>query len=126
MPEHALPPARHEHQDVSFRPLLAGAVLLAAALLVVLAVTGVVFPVHRLDQPIRRQLPTAATPRLQPDDRAEMPAFYAQEMQRLHSAGWVDRQNGIVHIPIDQAMQDIAQRGIPGWPTGSPAATNSP
>jgi hypothetical protein len=31
--------------------------------------------------------------------------LHAHEQQLLNSYGWVDRQKGIVHIPIDQAME---------------------
>lgn len=31
--------------------------------------------------------------------------------RRLGGAGWVDRDAGVVHIPIEQAMDLIAQRG---------------
>ena len=37
-------------------------------------------------------------------------AWRAQAEQRLRSTGWVDRQKGIVHIPIDRAM-DLVERG---------------
>ena len=31
--------------------------------------------------------------------------------RRLESAGWVDRDAGVVRIPIEQAMDIVAQRG---------------
>ena len=37
----------------------------------------------------------------------------ATEDTDLTSYGWVDRKNGVVHIPIDQAMDLILQRGLP-------------
>jgi hypothetical protein len=45
-----------------------------------------------------------------------MAKFYAQEMSRLNSTGWVDKQRGIAHIPIADAMRLTAQQGIPDWP----------
>lgn len=33
--------------------------------------------------------------------------------QRLHSYGWVDQQAGVVHIPIERAMELLAERGLP-------------
>ncbi len=35
----------------------------------------------------------------------------AEARKRLESAGWVDRERGVVHVPIDQAMEIIARRG---------------
>lgn len=43
-------------------------------------------------------------------------AFAQQERQwerRLNSAGWVDRDESIVHIPIEQAMTLLVERGLP-------------
>jgi hypothetical protein len=37
-------------------------------------------------------------------------------MQQLDSAGWVDRTKNVVHMPIDDAMRRIAERGIADWP----------
>jgi hypothetical protein len=36
--------------------------------------------------------------------------------ERLRSYGWVDRQKGVVHVPIDRAMELVAQgvRPAPG------------
>ena len=39
-----------------------------------------------------------------------------QEEQTLHSYGWVDQQAGVVRIPIDRAMELLAQRGLPTRP----------
>ena len=39
-----------------------------------------------------------------------------QEEQTLHSYGWVDQPAGVVRIPIDRAMELLAQRGLPTRP----------
>ena len=36
----------------------------------------------------------------------------AAEDQMLTSYGWVDPQNGVVRIPIDRAIDLLAQRGL--------------
>jgi hypothetical protein len=36
--------------------------------------------------------------------------------QRLTNYGWVDRNAGKVHIPIDRAIDLLAQRGLPTRP----------
>ena len=33
-----------------------------------------------------------------------------------NGTGWIDKAHGIVHIPIADAMRQVAQEGIPGWP----------
>jgi hypothetical protein len=36
-----------------------------------------------------------------------------QVMQHLSTYGWVDRQNGTARIPIERAMDIIAEQGLP-------------
>jgi hypothetical protein len=55
-------------------------------------------------------------PRLETDERTEINGFRLEEEQRLYSYGWVDKNAGIVHIPIERAMQIIAQQGLPTRP----------
>jgi len=61
-------------------------------------------------------LPTVPAPVLQISPRADMARFRAAEEAEMTSYGWVDRDKGIVRIPIDQAMAKVAHEGIPGWP----------
>lgn len=39
-----------------------------------------------------------------------------EKEQRLHSYGWVDRNGGVAHIPIEDAMELLASRGAGGRP----------
>jgi len=55
-------------------------------------------------------------PRLEKNERIEINDFRLQEEQRLNSYGWVDEKGGVVHIPIDRAMQLLAQQGLPTTP----------
>ncbi len=55
-------------------------------------------------------------PRLQTDDAADLRRFRAEEERRLNGYYWVDKQNGVVHIPIGEAMQKLAHSGIDGFP----------
>jgi hypothetical protein len=48
-----------------------------------------------------------------------------QQDKTLASYDWVDQKNGLVRIPIDRAMDLLAQRGLPVRPEG-PAATSPP
>ncbi|HEY5895371.1 MAG TPA: hypothetical protein VIT91_19285 [Chthoniobacterales bacterium] len=61
-------------------------------------------------------------PRLQADPRAEMQEYRARQEALLKGYGWVDRERGIVRMPIDQAMDVIAERGVhptKTWPNGA-------
>jgi hypothetical protein len=35
-----------------------------------------------------------------------------RDLKRLSTYGWVDRSRGVVHIPIDRAMQLVAREGL--------------
>ena len=67
-------------------------------------------------------------PRLEDNERTEInDTRYAEEV-RLNSSGWVDQSAGVAHIPITQAMQLIAQRGLPTTPqagTAPPSIVNT-
>lgn len=58
----------------------------------------------------------SAKPELQINPAADLAAHRAAEQRELTSYGWVDQQNGVVRIPIDRAMHDIAASGIKDWP----------
>ena len=111
-----LPPARYERSDVTARMMAAGfgGVLLTLALTLGFAMW--LFPHAVVDRRIAAPLPSYPTPRLQEDPAKDMQHFYAAEMARLNSTGWVDQGHGIAHIPIDQAMRIVARQGIPDWP----------
>jgi hypothetical protein len=55
-------------------------------------------------------------PRLETNEPMEINDFRVQEEKTLHSYGWVDQQAGVVRIPIDRAMELVAQRGLPTRP----------
>ena len=55
-------------------------------------------------------------PRLEEDERTELDGFRYGEEERLHSYGWVDEKAQVTHIPIEQAMEMIVQRGLPITP----------
>jgi hypothetical protein len=51
-------------------------------------------------------------PRLQIDPAADLAAYRAAEERQLTGYGWVDKQRGIVRLPIGEAMRDVAAAGI--------------
>jgi hypothetical protein len=59
-------------------------------------------------------------PRLQVDPAEDLARFRADVEKRLNSYYWIDKKNGIVHIPIAQAMKEIAAKGLAGFPKASP------
>ena len=55
-------------------------------------------------------------PRLQVTPELELGAFRAQEDAILESYAWVDKERGIVRIPVAEAMRLVAERGLPTFP----------
>jgi hypothetical protein len=112
-----LPPAAHDGDDVSPRFMLLFLGGIGTVLLLLLGLVWWLFPGTPHEQALSGRLPAFPQPQLQTDDRNDMTAFLHAEMQYLNGTGWVDQARGQVHIPIDQAMQDVARDGIPDWPT---------
>jgi hypothetical protein len=117
MAEPNLPPARFEPQDVTFRFLLFGVAGVLGLVLFCALLAMWLYPSAVQDRRFTSELPAYPAPRLQSDTQRDLKQFQAEELARLNSAGWVDRDQGIVHIPIDDAMRRIAQQGIPDWPS---------
>lgn len=68
------------------------------------------------------------SPRLQVDPNQDLQSIRATQQTQLHSYGWVDKNGGVAHISIDDAMRILAQRGLPTLvptSTGSPATTSA-
>jgi hypothetical protein len=63
-------------------------------------------------------------PRLEMDERTQLNSIRLAEEQKLNSYDWVDQKAGTVRIPIERAMDLLAQRGLPVRPqeTGGKAA----
>lgn len=55
-------------------------------------------------------------PRLQAQPRLDLRAMHEGEDQILHSYAWLDPDHSIVRIPIDQAINILAAKGLPSKP----------
>jgi hypothetical protein len=69
---------------------------------------------------VPRQDPWKATPVV---DMVELKKHYDEE---LHSYGWVDKNRGIVRIPIDVAKEKLLQKGLPVGSAPAPAVAATP
>jgi hypothetical protein len=58
-------------------------------------------------------------PRLEENERTELREFVEDQDQKLATYNWVDKDKGIVQIPIDRAMDLTVQRGLPVRPQGA-------
>jgi len=120
MSEKELSPARHEPTDVGESYAWITVVLLVVTVLILSAIVLVLYPRSTSYRMLQLPLPTFPQPELQASPREDMARFYAEEMRRLNGTGWIDKQRGIVHIPIADAMRLTAQQGIQGWPSPPP------
>jgi hypothetical protein len=53
------------------------------------------------------------SPQLEIDERGQLDKILTDESQMLATYDWVDQKAGTVRIPIDRAIELIAQRGLP-------------
>lgn len=115
-----LPRARHEPDDVTtrFGVLWFGGIAIALGIVIGIAIA--LFP-GTLSERLIGTLPNFPAPTLQSSPRADTAQFRREQMERLNSIGWIDRDKGVVHIPIADAMHKVVQIGIPGWPTPNEA-----
>ena len=65
---------------------------------------------------LAREREATPQPRLQVDAHNELREMRAGEDTVLNSYGWVDRDAGIVRIPVDRAMEVLAAKGLPVRP----------
>jgi hypothetical protein len=135
-------PATNGHADYERRDIGVGGVLyfllgLAVFLLVCYFVVGAIF--HYLEKrsnaqqtPVSpmitnapvdtRKLPTDyreylkhnfPSPQLEVDERTQLNKIRLDEEERLSTYDYIDKQAGTIRIPIERAMDLIAQRGLP-------------
>ena len=116
----------YEERDISAGKVAAVGIALMLLIVVGAAVSWLTFryfaglpeegePGAPLAQP--QQLPP--NPRLQVVPVRDLLEKRQAEERQLGSYGWVDREGGIVHIPIDQAMRLLVERRRAGAPEES-------
>jgi hypothetical protein len=73
---------------------------------------------QQIEESLRTTFPE---PRLQYDDVKDVTDMRRMENEKLNNYGWADQQRGIVRIPIQRAMQILAERGLPSGSAPPPA-----
>ena len=111
----------HEVRDVQVRPIATFAIGLVMLTGVVLLLMGWLFN-HFAARQAKLDVPPSPVgvawegppePRLEVALDQVLQEVRADESALLHSYSWVDRQAGIVRIPIDHAMTLLLERGLP-------------
>ena len=114
-------PAGHELSDL--RPGYAAFFGIGLFLVLVISVAIASLIIHyktvqhaRQDTPSPRlagEREAMPEPRLQIDAPNELRQLRAAEDAALNTYGWVDKDAGIVKIPVDRAMEILAKKGLP-------------
>ena len=113
----------HETSDAEVGPLLRFAVFLA----VVVGVTAVVtigfynyldarenaLTARHYPRAAGRARPLPPAPRLQTYPFQDVKQFRSEERRLLDQYGWIDRTAGTVRIPVDRAIEVLAEKGLP-------------
>jgi len=112
----------YETRDVNMSVIVIGLVSVGGLCLVTFLSMVVMFRVFlRLPPSTEAKPPTEygrlipPEPRLQPEPPTDLKSFRAAEEAFLHTYGWINREAGVVRIPIDEAMELVVQRGLPEW-----------
>jgi hypothetical protein len=122
--------AGHEERDANVRALAYfGLVLFGVIALTLIGMRTTFFHFAKSQQlgppptPFENARTLPPMPRLQVDPRMDLKNYREQEEDILKNYGWVDKQNGVVRIPIDRAMSLLLERGLPARQTKPPADT---
>ncbi|HEU5016901.1 MAG TPA: hypothetical protein VFT69_02895 [Pseudolabrys sp.] len=114
--------AQSKRPHTAFEPTdwnLGPVALVYAGVLVLLVVSAFVvmagYPTALPDVGRTRRI-TPPGPGLQTNPERDLRRLRADEERKLDTYYWIDRQKGVVHIPIEQAMKKLAATGIPGFP----------
>jgi hypothetical protein len=117
----------HETRDINVRVVMWFAIGLIVAAVIIHFALGAIFAFFSKTHP-SPEAPSrimvqprivAPEPRLQTNPSVDLAQFREAEENKLNSYGWVDKQRGIVRIPIERAMDLIVQRGLPTRGPGS-------
>ena len=123
--------AGHELSDLSPKGISLFAVALLALMIVtLLACYGMLIWFGRgaaryaaAPSPMAAAPEPALGPRLEVEPGRALKAMREREEKQLHSYGWLDQEEGIVHIPIERAMELLADKGLPARQPQKPGAS---
>lgn len=107
-------PDRLEPDSTNWRLLLAVA---GTVLLLLIVAFGMILWFYRAVVPERPALEPQhfPSPQLIQDDTDELRRVNAEQRARLQGYRWVDRDKGLIAIPIGEAMRIIAAKGADGY-----------
>ena len=115
-PEHI-----HERTDAKVKPLAIFLILMGVTIVASAGFTVVLFDfftqrAQSFDKPVsplQIKNETSSGPRLQVVPGLDLRLQNEAEGDRLNGYGWVDQGAGLVHIPIEKAVDVLLQKGLP-------------
>ncbi|HZT69436.1 MAG TPA: hypothetical protein VFC10_06775 [Terriglobia bacterium] len=115
------PSTRHEPEGINATAVFLTGVGVLVVMWVVVVLIMPLFSYFKAERgigPIVNEMPARVPPepRIQSDPRGDLHEFRARELSALQNYAWVDRKNNVISIPIDRAIQLLAQRGVPPSP----------
>lgn len=108
----------HERTDAHVRPV---ALFLVFMFTSVLAAYGVITLLYgyfeqrhltKYGNPVQFSVPESAAPKLQVVPGLDVGVIRAEEAEQLEGYGWVDQGRGLVHVPIEQAIDMLLEQGV--------------
>ncbi len=122
----------HETRDTGVGLIAASAAGLSVVVLAVFLLMWGTFNLLKTDEqkndislsPLAPATQIPPEPRLQEHPWEELKEIRARENKILSTYGWQDQKNGIVRIPINRAIDLVAQKGLPYQLPGQPAAVS--
>jgi hypothetical protein len=113
----------YERRDASVRGLLLFGLGLAIAIVFTFYAMKWTFnwlsaetPRGRAAAPFQSAAQVPPAPLLQAHPHQDLRSYCEGQLETLNSYGWLDKQSGIVHIPIERAMDLLLQQGFPARP----------
>jgi hypothetical protein len=111
----------HEINTVRLAPIIVFAVILVVvSIATFITVKGILYLFEVNLAKADRALPALAEsnpippePRLQVASGDDLRRLRATEEETLHTYHWIDKNNGVVGLPIDRAMALVVERGLP-------------
>ncbi|HYL47537.1 MAG TPA: hypothetical protein VEU52_10955 [Candidatus Limnocylindrales bacterium] len=130
---HAAPSPGYERSDASPKSLLKfGIGLFLILVACILGMRWMFFYFAKVQQlgppasPFENARVLPPQPRLQVHPRLDLEKYLDAENRTLTTYGWVDKQNGVVRIPVDRAMELLLERGLPARSAAEEAAASRP
>lgn len=113
----------HEERDIHALPIVFAVFGLTAVSVAAIVAMYVLFNVFAAQQARNTTVPSPLAaeyglkeppePRLQTEPVLDLQKLRARDAERLSTYAWVDRDAGVVRLPIERAIELLAARGLP-------------